>query len=172
MSIKKLLILVLIAAAAFYIFKVKGFNPFSTRIKWDTVMYELNGNKTTLEELAGEKGTLIFTMGTWCPHCVREAQDLKSLTDFLRLHKIRILFGVSGYTHDEIHNWVYKQDLPWDWKSFYWENRFDEEFHIKKSVVPYLTAINRRGEIIYSKGAVLPANALSEICLKLLKSNK
>jgi thiol-disulfide isomerase/thioredoxin len=172
MSIKKLLILALIAAAAFYVFKVKGFNPFSSKVKGETVLNELNGNTTTLDELAGENGTLFFVMGTWCPHCVEEIQYTKALTDFLRLHKIRILLSISGYSHDEIHNWVNKQDVPWDWKTIYWEDRFDKEFHIKESSVPYLTAINKKGEITFSKGGAFFSNTLSEVCLKLLKSNK
>ena len=171
MSIKKLFIFALIVAAAFYVFKVKGFNPFSTKIKGETTLYQLNGDIKPLSELAGENGTLIFLMGTWCPYCVEEVGHLKQLTDFFRLHKINVLFGIYGRTIDETTSWAYKQDLPWDWKTFYWEERFEEEFHIKKFAVPYLTAVNKKGEIIYSKGATLYTDGLSKICNDLLKSN-
>lgn len=172
MSVKSLLIIALIAGAAFYVVKVKGFNPFSSHIDGRIPLNSLDGSTATLGEYAGENGTLIFFMSTWCPHCAEEVQYLKSLTDFLRLHKINVIFGMYGPSRDEIHSWVGKQDLPWDWKTFYWEDEFYYKFHLKKERTPYLTARNKKGDITFSMSGAHFSDKLSEVCTEMLKSNQ
>ncbi|WP_295680730.1 peroxiredoxin [uncultured Fibrobacter sp.] len=170
MSVKKLLILALIVAAAYYVFGVKGFNPFTPKIPGDVQLYALNGETTTLDNLTGENGTLIFSMGTWCSFCVEEVGVLKSLAEDLRTNKINVVICMNGYSNDEIHNWIYKQDFPWDWKTVYWQDSLYDTFHIKKKTVPYLTARNKKGEIFYSNSGIHYTNALSEIAANMHKN--
>lgn len=172
MSVKKLLILALIVAALYYTFGVRGFSPFTKKIRGDVQLIALNGETKTLDDYAGENGTLIFLMGTWCPHCVEEVGFMKSLTEFFRLHKIGVVICMDGYNNDEIHNWVYKQDLPWDWKTVYWQDELYDELHMRKDGVPNLTTRNKKGEITFSKAGAFYTNTISEISLKMLKSNE
>jgi hypothetical protein len=111
-------------------------------------------------------------MGTWCPHCVEEVSFLKSLTEFLRLHKIGVVICMDGYNNDEIHNWVYKQDFPWDWRTVYWQEPLYEAFHMKAEGVPHLVTRNKKGEITFNKAGAFFTNTISEISLKMLKSNE
>ena len=133
MPIKKLLILALIIGAGYYVFGVKGFNPFAKKIRGDIQLYTLDGQQKTLNDYAGENGTFIFYMATWCPHCAEEVGFLKSLQDFFRLHKIGVVICMTGGDNDEIHGWVYKQDLPWDWRTVYWQDPLYDELHMKKN---------------------------------------
>ena len=119
MTYKKIFIIVLVAIAAFYVFKVKGYNHFETKIRGDITLCQLNGQKKALDEYAGENGTLIFFMSTWCPHCAEEIERAKPLAEFFRLRKINVLIGMYGPDRDVIHSWVAKQDIPWDWTGKY-----------------------------------------------------
>ena len=172
MSVKKLLIIALIVAAAYYTFGVKGFSPFTKKIRGDVQLIALNGETKTLDDYAGENGTLIFSMGTWCPHCVEEIRFMKSLTEFFRLHKIGIVICMDGDNNDEIHNWVYKQDLPWDWRTVYWQDPLYDEFHMKKTSVPYLTVRDKNSKVVFSNSGAFYSNTLSEIATNMLKSYK
>ena len=172
MTFKKLFIIVFVIVAAFYVFKVKGFNPFVKNIKGDIVLPLINGKSMTIDECAGENGTFIFNMGTWCPHCSSEIDRLKSLNEFFKLRKISVLIGMEGNSNDEIHSWVSRHDFPWNWKTFYWYGTHESEFNIKVNGVPYLLVRNKKGEMTYNKAAVLDTDGLSQIALDMLKSNK
>lgn len=172
MSIKKLLLLALIVAALYYTFGVKGFSPFTKKIRGDVQLIALNGETKILDDYAGDNGTLIFVMGTWCPHCVEEVAFLKSLTEFFRIHKISVIICMNGYSTDEINNWVYKQDFPWDWKTIYLQESLYDAFHMKAEGVPHLVARNKKGEITFNKAGTFFTNMLSQIATDMLKSNK
>ena len=172
MTYKKIFIIVLVAIAAFYVFKVKGFNPFETKIRGDIALCQLNGQTKSLDEYAGENGTLIFFMSTWCPHCAEEIERAKPLAEFFRLRKINVLIGMYGPSNDVIHSWVAKQDIPWDWKTFYWERNFNSEFHLEKDATPYLTARNKHGVVTFSHSGAYYSDKISEVALEMLKSNK
>lgn len=172
MTFKKLFIIVFVIVAAFYVFKVKGFNPFVSKIKGDIALTLVDGKATTLEECAGENGTFIFDMGTWCPHCSGEVDRLKNLNEFFKTHKINILIGMEGESNDDIRSWVYKHDFPWNWKTFYWYGTHDKEFDVKVNGVPYLIIRNKKGEKIFNKAGVYPTDYLSKLALDMLKDNK
>ena len=172
MTFKKIFIIVFAIIAAFYVFKVKGFNPFEKKIKGDVVLPLIDGRSMTLDECAGENGTFIFNMGTWCHHCSGEVDRLKSLNEFFKTHRINILIGMEGESKDDIHNWVYRHDFPWNWKSFYWYNTHESEFNIKVDGVPYLLVRNKNGKMTYNKAAVLDTENISKLALDMLKSNE
>ena len=94
MSLKKLIVLAILALAAYYAIHVKGFNPFSHKIDGNVTLYSMDGKTPSLNEVAGENGTFIFFMGTWCPVCVSEIETLKGLTEFFRKNKINILLCI------------------------------------------------------------------------------
>ena len=172
MTLKKLIILVVLALAAYYTVHVKGFNPFSKKIDGNITLYNLEDKTFSLNEVAGENGTFVFFMGTWCPVCVREISALKDLTEFFRTHKINILLCVHGESKDEIRQWLYQRDIPWDWKTFYWYNTYEPAFHIDVKGVPYMVAMNKKGEVTFSKAGGFPTNYLSKLALDMLESNK
>lgn len=172
MPIKKLLILALIVGAGYYVFGVKGFNPFAKKIRGDIQLYTLDGQQKTLDDYAGENGTFIFYMATWCPHCAEEAAYLKGLDEFFKLHKIGIVICMTGSDNDEIHSWVYKNDIPWNWRTVYWQDPLYDEFHMKKSSVPYLTVRDRDSKIVFSNSGAFYSNTLTEIATNMLKSYK
>ena len=151
MSLKKLIVLAILALAAYYAIHVKGFNPFSHKIDGNVTLYSMDGKTPSLSEVAGENGTFIFFMGTWCPVCVSEIETLKGLTEFFRKNKINILLCIHGESKDNIHQWTYQRDIPWDWKTFYWYNTYEPAFNIDVKGVPYLLVRNKNGKATFKK---------------------
>ena len=172
MSLKNLIILAILVGAAYYAVHVKGFNPFSKKIDEKITLYSLDGKTPSLGEVAGENGTFIFFMGTWCPVCVSEINNLKKLTEFFRTNKINILLCVHGESKDEIHQWVSQRDIPWDWKTFYWYDTYEPEFHIDVKGVPYLVVRNQKGKATFSKAGGFYTEYLSKLAQDMLESNK
>ena len=172
MTYKQIFIIVFVIVAAFYVFKVKGFNPFVSKIKSNIVLYTLDGKTTPLDECVGENGTFIFIMGTWCPYCSKEVEQLKTLNDFFKSHKINILIGMKGQTYEEIQSWVLRHDFPWNWKAFYWYKDYEKDFHIKIKGVPYLAIRNKKGKTTFKKAGVFQSDHLSKLALNLLKNDK
>lgn len=172
MSFKKILILLLIAVSVYHIYTKKWFLLSDGKIRGDIALNGLNGQVKTLDECAGENGTMIFYMSTWCPHCAEEITRIKELQNFLRIHKIQVLIGMYGPSNDVIHKWVAKQDFPWDWKTFYWEEKFEKDFYIKDHLVPYLTTRNKKGINTFSKAGAFYTDQLTEIATQMLESNQ
>jgi len=172
MTLKKLIILVILALTAYYVVYVKGFNPFSTKIDGNITLYNLEDKTFSLNEVAGENGTFVFFMGTWCSVCVEELNTLKKLNEFFRIQKINILLCVHGESKDEIRQWLYQRDIPWDWKTFYWYNTYEPAFHIDVKGVPYVVARNKKGVKTFSKAGGFPTDYLSKVALDMLESNK
>ena len=96
MTYKKIFIIVFVIVAAFYVFKVRGYNPFAEEVKSGNVLPLLDGKSMTLDEGVREGGAFIFIMGTWCGYCAQEVEHLKSLNDFFQSNKINILIGMEG----------------------------------------------------------------------------
>ena len=172
MSLKKLIILAILVGAAYYAVCVKGFNPFSHKIDGNTTLYDMNDKTSSLNEVAGENGTFIFFMGTWCPVCVSEINSLKSLTEFFRTNKINVLLCIHGESKDEIHQWKNQRDIPWDWKTFYWYNTYEKEFNIDVNGVPYLVVRNKNGKVTFKKAGGFYTDYLSKLAQDMLESNK
>lgn len=172
MSLKKLIILAILFLAAYYAVHVKGFNPFSKKIDGNVTLYNLEDKTFSLGEVAGENGTFVFFMGTWCPVCVSEINTLKGLTEFFRKNKINVLLFVHGESKDEIRQWLYQRDIPWDWKTFYWYNTYEPAFHIDVKGVPHMVARNKNGKMTFNKAGGFYSDYLSKIALDMLQSNK
>ena len=172
MSLKKLIVLAILALAAYYAIHVKGFNPFSHKIDGNVTLYSMDGKTPSLSEVAGENGTFIFFMGTWCPVCVSEIETLKGLTEFFRKNKINILLCIHGESKDNIHQWTNQRDIPWDWKTFYWYNTYEPAFNIDVKGVPYLLVRNKNGKATFKKAGGFYSDYLSKLALDMLKSNK
>ena len=172
MSLKKLIVLAILILAAYYAVHVKGFNPFSKKIDGNTTLYNLEDKAISLNEVAGENGTFVFFMGTWCPICVSEIENLKSLNEFFRENKIKILLCIQGDSKDEINQWLYKRDIPWDWKTFYWYSSYEPAFHIDVKGVPYVVVRNQKGKATFSKAGGFPSYYLSKLAQDMLESNK
>jgi hypothetical protein len=172
MTYKKIFIIVFVIVAAFYVFKVKGYNPFAEEVKSGNVLSLLNGKSMTLDECIKENGAFIFIMGTWCHYCSEEVDHLKSLNDFFQSNKINILIGMEGNSNREIRKWVNKRDFPQNWKTFYWHEAYERELNINVDAVPYLVVKNKRGWATYSEASVLEARQITRLAQNMLKSNK
>jgi hypothetical protein len=82
-----------------------------------------------------------------------------------------VIVCIGGGTRDEIHNWKYKQDLPWNWKTVYWQEEFRSQFKIKENAVPYMIARNNKGNVLFSDAGGFPGDYITDIALKMLESN-
>ena len=172
MTYKNIFIIVFAIVAAFYVFKVKGYNPFAEEVKSGKVLPLLDGKSMTLDESVGENGTFIFIMGTWCRYCPEEIEHLKSLNDFFQSHKINILIGMEGNSNRDIRKWVSKHYFPSNWKTFYWNDTHASEFNINVDGVPYLLVKNKTRWTTYSESGALEANQLSKLAQDMLRSNR
>lgn len=171
MKLRTIVILILLAVGTYYTFYVKGFNPFATKIEGDITLYTLDGKTTTLNEMAGNNGAFIFYMTTWCSVCLEEIKQLKTLNGFLQKKDIQVIVCIGGDTRDEIHNWKYRQDFPWNWKTVYWQEELRNQFQLKKNAVPYMIARNNKGKVIFSAAGGFPGDYITDIALKMLDSN-
>ena len=171
MTYKKIFLIVFAIVAAFYVFKVRGFNPFAEEVVSGNVLPLVNGKSITLEECVKENGAFIFIMGTWCGYCAQEVEHLKSLNDFFQSNKINILIGMEGKSKKDIRKWVSKHDFPSNWKPFYWQDTHEREFNINVDGVPYLLVKNKRGWSTYSESGALGTKRLSKLAKDMLKSN-
>ena len=171
MTYKKIFIIVFAIVAAFYVFKVRGYNPFAEEAKSGTVLPLVKGKSTTLDECIRENGAFIFIMGTWCGYCAQEVEHLKSLNDFFQSHKINILIGMEGKSKKDIRKWVSKHDFPSNWKAFYWKDSHESELNINVDGVPHLLVKNKRGWVTYSRAGALGTDRLSKLAQDMLKSN-
>jgi hypothetical protein len=172
MTYKKIFIIVFAIVAAFYVFKVKGFNPFAEEVISGNVLPLLDGKSMTLEECVRENGAFIFIMATWCRYCSEEVDNLKSLNDYFQSNKINILIGMEGNSNREIRKWVTKHDFPQNWKTFYWHDTHEKELNINVDAVPYLLVKNKRGWVTYSESSALGTKRLSKLAQEMLKSNQ
>jgi len=172
MTYKKIFLIVFAIVAAFYVFKVKGFNPFAEEVISGNVLPLVNGKSITLEECVKENGAFIFIMGTWCRYCSEEVDNLKTLNDFFQSHKINILIGMEGNSKRDIRKWVSKHDFPQNWKAFYWHDTHESELNINTEGVPYLLVKNKRGWVTYSKAGALGNKRLTKLAQDMLKSNQ
>ncbi len=172
MNLKTLLILTILGVAAYYAFYVKGLNPFATKIDGNITLYSLDGKTTTLNDLAGKNGTFIFYMTTWCSVCVEELKQAETLSEFFRKKDINVVLCIGGGDRDEIHNWKYKRDVPWDWKTVYWQEELRTQFKIKKNAVPHLTVRDKKGVLVFSNAGGFYSDQLADIALKMLDNGK
>jgi hypothetical protein len=116
MSLWNIFIVLGVVVAVYYTVHTNAW-IFVSEVRGDIVLTPLEGQPKKLDDFAGENGTFIFYMSTWCQHCGGEIKQLKSLTDFFRTHKINVIMGIYGPSKEEIQNWATKQDLPWEWKN-------------------------------------------------------
>ena len=172
MTYKKIFVIVFAIVAAFYIFKVRGFDTSAEEVKSGNILPLLDGKSMTLDECVGENGTFIFNMATWCGYCSEEVEHIKSLNDFFQSNKINILIGMEGNSNKDIRKWVSKRNFPWNWKTFYWQAPHEREFNINKDGLPYLLVKNKNGKVTYSESGALGAKSLSKLAKNMLKSNE
>ncbi len=170
MNIKTLLILAIITAAAYYAIAVKNINPFSEKIKDDLPFRKFDGEVTSMKDLAGENGTLIVHLGTWCPHCREQLINIYPLDEGLKEFKINVVLIVSGTNNDEIHDWAYQYQVPGNWKKVYWHDGLTEGLKIKKDAVPYIILRDRNGKIVHNQSGVHSINNLMDITGAMLES--
>ena len=171
MSVKSIFVFLLFAACCYYVFFVKGIS-FGNNVDGDITLYALDNKVVTLNDIAGENGSFIFYMGTWCHYCSQEVTDLITIHKTLREKGIRVIICISGRDLEEIERWKNKFDFPWDWKLIYWDVELYKKFKIKRNFVPYLTARNIKGEIVPCKPGLLRPEELLKVADEMLESNK
>lgn len=169
MNVKVLLILALLIAGGYYAVEVKGLNPFAKKIKDDVPFRKFDGEITSMKDLAGENGTLILRMTTWCPHCVEQLVNVYPLSEGLQNEfKINTVLIVHGPDKDAIHEWAGQYQVPWYWKKVYWHDDLMDMLKIDKDVTPYLILRDRNGRISYAGAGVHSINQLMDITEEML----
>ena len=66
-------------------------------------MYKLDGNKTTIQQLKGKKGTLIAIWATWCGPCIKEIPTLIALSKKYKDQGFNVLsINVDEIDYDQL----------------------------------------------------------------------
>ena len=170
MNIKALLILAIVAAAAYYAIAVKKINPFSNKIEDDVPFRKFDGEVTSLKELQGENGTLFVLLSTWCPHCLTQLVNIYPISEGLENEKVNIVAIVSGPDNDTIHNWAAQHQIPWSWKRVYWHDGLTEQLKIKKNSTPYIILRNRNKEIVHNEPGVHSLQQMMDIIADMFET--
>lgn len=180
MALKKLLLFIIIISTAAYLINTKGANLLSSTIDVETKILTIEEISQPIKNYIGENGTLLIVMATWCPYCNDEINTLKELNEYFLKNKIGILIAVYGDSDaesDDIYNsgirdWIWKNDLPWNWHTAFYTKDMIKNFHIKKLTFPHFSAINKNKILTFSKAGVYEKYDVQHFTDEMLKSNE
>ena len=81
------------------------------KVAVDFSLYDLDGNKVSLDDYKGKQQLILFFWTTWCPHCRRQIRPLNRLAEELKDKKVRILAIDTGESAKKVKAFIERRPV-------------------------------------------------------------
>ena len=123
----------------------------------DFTLRSLEGVETTLSQFKGKKDVLMVFGATWCPYCVQEIPELKSIYKEYADGNVKLLYINIQESEQKLRSFVKKHGIPY---TVLLDMKGEVAGLYNVRGIPHQVIVNKDGYIVYEgphpSGGLLP----------------
>ena len=123
----------------------------------DFTLRSLEGTETTLSQFKGEKYVLMVFGATWCPYCVQEIPELKSIYKEYADGNVKLLYINIQESEQKLRSFVKKHGIPY---TVLLDTKGEVAGLYNVRGIPHQVIVDKNGHIVYEgphpSGGLLP----------------